>query len=39
MIDNQVKSYTGRYGKYVQEEVVAEKDMLKGELLKWQTGK
>lgn len=32
MIDNQVKSYTGRYGKYVQEEIVEEKDMVKGEL-------
>lgn len=33
MIENQVKSYTSRYGKYIQEEVVEEKDMLKGELL------
>ncbi|NDP21794.1 MAG: trigger factor [Paludibacter sp.] len=33
MIDNQVKSYTGRYGKYIQEDIVEEKDMLKGELL------
>ncbi len=32
MIDNQIKSYTGRYGKYVQEEEVEEKDMVKGEL-------
>jgi len=32
MIENQVKSYTGRYGKYVQEETVEEKDMIKGEL-------
>ena len=32
MIENQVKSYTGRYGKYVQEEEVVENDMLKGEL-------
>lgn len=39
MIDNQVKSYTGRYGKYVQEEVVEEKDMLKGELLEMANGK
>jgi trigger factor len=33
MIDNQVKSYTSRYGRYVQEEVVEEKDMVKGELV------
>ena len=39
MIDNQVKSYTGRYGKYVQEEVVEEKDMIKGELLELVDGK
>lgn len=39
MIDNQVKSYTGRYGKYVQEEAVEEKDMLKGELLEMANGK
>ncbi len=39
MIDNQVKSYTGRYGKYIQEEVVEEKDMLKGELLEMADGK
>ncbi len=39
MIDNQVKSYTGRYGKYVQEEVVEEKDMIKGELLEMAGGK
>lgn len=39
MIDNQVKSYTGRYGKYIQEEVVEEKDMLKGELLEKANGK
>lgn len=38
MIDNQVKSYTGRYGKYIQEEVVEEKDMLKGELLEMADG-
>jgi len=30
MINNQVKSFTGRYGKYVQEETVEEKDMVKG---------
>ena len=39
MIENQVKSYTGRYGKYIQEEVVEEKDMLKGELLEIADGK
>lgn len=39
MIENQVKSYTGRYGKYVQEEVVEEKDMIKGELLELANGK
>ena len=39
MIENQVKSYTGRYGKYVQEEDVEEKDMLKGELLEMADGK
>ncbi|MDL2290194.1 trigger factor [Paludibacteraceae bacterium OttesenSCG-928-F17] len=33
MIDNQVKAHAGRYGKYVQEEVVEEKDMLKGHLV------
>jgi len=39
MIDNQVKSYTSRYGKYVQEEVVEAKDMVKGELLELTEGK
>ncbi|MEI8085069.1 MAG: trigger factor [Paludibacter sp.] len=39
MIDNQIKSYTGRYGKYIQEEAVEEKDMLKGELLEMANGK
>ena len=39
MIENQVKSYTGRYGKYIQEEVAEEKDMLKGELLELENGK
>jgi len=39
MIENQVKSYTGRYGKYIQEEEVEEKDMLKGELLEMADGK
>jgi trigger factor len=39
MIDNQVKSYTSRYGKYIQEESVEEKDMLKGEILEMANGK
>ncbi|MEI6753101.1 MAG: trigger factor [Paludibacter sp.] len=39
MIENKVKSYTGRYGKYIQEEVVEEKDMVKGELLEMTDGK
>jgi len=39
MIENQVKSYTGRYGKYIQEDVVEEKDMIKGELLEMADGK
>lgn len=39
MIENQVKSYTGRYGKYVQEDVVEEKDMVKGEVLELVNGK
>jgi trigger factor len=39
MIDNQVKSYTSRYGKYIQEDIVEEKDMLKGEILEMENGK
>ncbi|MEA4981280.1 MAG: trigger factor, partial [Paludibacter sp.] len=39
MINNQVKSYTGRFGKYIQEEVVEEKDMIKGELFELVDGK
>jgi trigger factor len=39
MIDNQVKSYTSRYGKYIQEEVVEGKDMIKGELLELADGR
>lgn len=39
MIDNQVKTYTNRYGKYVQEETVEEKDMVKGEVLELIDGK
>jgi len=30
MLENQVKSYTGRFGSYLQEETVEENDMLKG---------
>lgn len=33
MIDNQVKSYTSRYGSYSQVELVEEKDMVKGKLI------
>lgn len=32
MIDNQIKSYTSRYGKYTQEETVEDNDMVKGEV-------
>lgn len=39
MINNQIKSYTGRYGKYVQEESVEEKDMVKGVLTELTEGK
>lgn len=39
MIDNQVKSYTGRYGKYEQTETVEEKDVVKGQLLEMANGK
>lgn len=39
MIENQIKSYTGRYGKYVQEDAVEEKDMIKGELVELVDGK
>lgn len=39
MIDNQVKSYQSRYGKYIQEESVEEKDMVKGQLLELIDGK
>lgn len=39
MINNQIKSYTGRYGKYVQEESVEEKDMVKGTLTELAEGK
>ena len=33
MIENQVKSHTSRFGRYIQEEAVEEKDMVKGELV------
>ena len=39
MIENQIKSYTGRYGKYVQEDTVEEKDMVKGSMLEMANGK
>lgn len=39
MINNQIKSYTGRYGKYVQEDAVEEKDMVKGVLTELVEGK
>ena len=39
MINNQIKSYTGRFGKYNQEEIVEENDMVKGELLEMANGK
>lgn len=39
MINNQIASYTSRFGKYVQEEVVEEKDMVKGELVELLDGK
>ncbi|OIP84883.1 MAG: trigger factor [Porphyromonadaceae bacterium CG2_30_38_12] len=38
MIDNQVKTHTSRYGKYIQEELVEEKDMVKGALLELANG-
>lgn len=33
MIENQVKSYTGRFGSYIQVEEVVEKDVVKGDLV------
>jgi trigger factor len=39
MIENQIKSYTGRYGKYIQEDIVEEKDMIKGQLTELLDGK
>ena len=38
MIDNQIKSYTSRYGKYEQVDTVQEKDMVKGELVELENG-
>lgn len=38
MVNNQVKSYTGRYGKYIQEEAVEEKDMVKGLIVELEGG-
>ena len=38
MVNNQVKSYTGRYGKYAQEETVEEKDMVKGLIVELEGG-
>jgi len=39
MINNQIKSYTDRYGKYEQVESVEEKDMVKGTLTELVDGK
>ncbi len=33
MIENQIKSYAGRFGKYEQTDVVAERDVLKGSMI------
>lgn len=38
MIDNQVKSYTSRFGKYEKVDVVEEKDMVKGQLVELENG-
>lgn len=38
MVNNQVKSYTSRYGKYAQEETVEEKDMVKGLVVELENG-
>ncbi len=38
MIDNQVKSYTSRFGKYEQVDTVEEKDMVKGLLVELENG-
>jgi len=39
MVENQVKSYIGRFGSYVQVEEVEEKDVIKGDLLEFGTDK
>jgi len=39
MVNNQIKSHTSRFGKYNQEEIVEENDMVKGELLEMANGK
>jgi len=39
MIDNRIKAYASRFGKYQEEETVEEKDMLKGELVQLENGK
>lgn len=39
MVDNRIKSYASRYGKYIQEESVAEKDIVKGTLIELSEGK
>lgn len=38
MVENQIKSYTSRFGKYEQVDVVEEKDMVKGELVELENG-
>ncbi|HHT21856.1 MAG TPA: trigger factor [Bacteroidales bacterium] len=38
MIDNQIKSYTSRFGKYEQVDVVEEKDMVKGLVVELENG-
>lgn len=38
MVDNQVTAHAGRYGMHVQEEIVEEKDMVKGELVELENG-
>ena len=39
MVDNQIKSYASRFGKYETVDTVEEKDMLKGELIELNTTK
>lgn len=38
MIENQVKSYTSRFGKYEQVDIVEEKDMVKGLIVELENG-